>query len=850
MRRTLVHFVLAGVLVLAMLAVTHAAAPPLAKSPRVDAVGNLLPDDAVARFGTARFRATGILAYAALSPDGRLIAVSTMHAIRLLDPTTGKEVGRIKTNGYYCGEGTITFSPDGKSLAHSQLGTIMVCDVIKREVLGYFKTSGGNIDGLVSFSGDGKLLAAGGATFRGNLSITIWDAAQKEERTKFDAAHDWQAYGALSPDGKTVAIYGQDSYPSAPNLRLLNIGTGKERLTLNAASHSFHQALFSPDGKHLLTVEHGSPLSIYDVATGKVLRRFAPCANVTVVSYSPDGTRLATGAVNGTVQLWDPLTGKRLGQCKAPPLTKVTSIAFLPGNKVLAAGISHQMIRLWGVPSGRERTPAVGHVAPVSSVAFSRDGEALLSAAADGLQTRSLVRGKTVRQREAPSDEYGSRIIRFMQSTSVLSGNGRYMVWVGWPGVTVVDLDSGEEIIQVQSFSSSKGTTVAFAPDSVGLASLWEERAGKNRYVCGQVWDLESGLLKRKVKVPATIDSSSVALSPGAKMLAIASSGQVRRGTPERIALWDVATGKEITRLPVDSADKMVFSPDGSMLATAWDGVSLWEAITGQLVVHLKDEEGRGHKAIAFSPDGKLLAVMSGATDSEADEIRLWEVVTGKVRAVFPGHLGGTLSLAFSPDGRLLASGGTDTTVMVWDVTGVTGLSRLHRRKPTAADLATLWADLDNADAGKAHKAMARQLAWPTETMTLFRKELKPAAGKPPEEKVVQRWITELGDDSFEIREKASKALSDAGDAVRSALVKTLASTSDLEKKRRLQALLRALRPGPPPEMIRRTRALEVLERMGTPEARQLLRQLAGGNPSARLTTEAVQVLKRLERAR
>ncbi len=295
----------------------------------------------------------------------------------------------------------------------------------------------------------------------------------------------------------------------------------------------------------------------------------------------------------------------------------------------------------------------------------------------------------------------------------------------------------------------------------------------------------------------------------------------------------------------------MTFSPDGSLLATSEGGrINLWNTADGRLAIALPGAPGRFQQPLAFSPDGRLLAVAGGAGAAESDVIRLCELASGKVRAEYPGHRGGTLSLAFSPDGRTLATGGTDTTIMLWDVTGRTGLGELVKHKPTAAALVALWADLDSTDAGKAHNAMAQLTAAPAEAAGLFRKELKAVGGKPPDEKEVERLIADLGDDSFEVREKASKALGEAGRAVRSHLLKGLTETKDLEKKRRLQELLNVLMPGPAPEMVRPTRVLEVLERLGTPEALRLLQALAKGNPAARLTGDAADTLTRLERRR
>ncbi len=85
------------------------------------------------------------------------------------------------------------------------------------------------------------------------------------------------------------------------------------------------------------------------------------------------------------------------------------------------------------------------------------------------------------------------------------------------------------------------------------------------------------------------------------------------------------------------------------------------------------------------------------------------------------------------------------------------------------------------------------------------------------------------------------------GTLARSALLKARAATPSPEKKRRVQELVDALNTaGPARDMVRPARALEVLERLGTPEALQLVQELARGNPDAPLTAEAKRVLRRL----
>jgi WD40 repeat protein len=108
---------------------------------------------------------------------------------------------------------------------------------------------------------------------------------------------------------------------------------------------------------------------------------------------------------------------------------------------------------------------------------------------------------------------------------------------------------------------------------------------------------------------------------------------------------------------------ELAFSPDGRLLAVASAiGVYLYETATLQEVRYLPTESPM--ESVAFSPDGRL--VTSGSWDQK---VILWDVETGKQVRTLKGHTEGVSSVAFSPDGRLLASGAWwDQTVILWDV--------------------------------------------------------------------------------------------------------------------------------------------------------------------------------------
>src|SRR5262249_27010010 len=152
--------------------------------------------------------------------------------------------------------------------------------------------------------------------------------------------------------------------------------------------------------------------------------------------------------------------------------------------------------------------------------------------------------------------------------------------------------------------------------------------------------------------------------------------------------------------------------------------------------------------------------------------------------------------------------------------------------------LAKGWADLTGADAPRAFRARGALAFSPEETVSFLKERLHPA--QPTDAERSRHLLADLASDQFAVREKAQKALEELGDLAEPALQQTLASKPTLEVRRRVQAVLERLRgPVTRPEMLRSLRAVAVLEDIGTPPARQILKELARGTPEARLTHEA-----------
>jgi hypothetical protein len=200
-------------------------------------------------------------------------------------------------------------------------------------------------------------------------------------------------------------------------------------------------------------------------------------------------------------------------------------------------------------------------------------------------------------------------------------------------------------------------------------------------------------------------------------------------------------------------------------------------------------------------------------------------------------------SLAISPDGRFLIAGLSDTTILVWKMADFA--PKLEIQDPSQAQLEGYWADLQGQDAGKAHRAIWALIAVPKPALAMLRERLKPVVAADADK--VRKLIADLDDDMFTVREAATKGLNELGWQAGAEIEKALKGKLSEEKKNRLESIANRMQEHPLPEIILRTsRSLMVLERIGTPEARQMVRKLADGAPGAPITQEADAVLQRL----
>lgn len=854
-----------------------------------------LPEGARLRLGSAGFAVDAGIGSAALSPDGKYLVAGGNTGLAIFDRGTGKRLAQVGNNGaFFGGSMALTFSPTGKVIAFGEFRNVALAEVPSGRVLRRLPVKEPNFHQAhgLSFSADGKVVAVG-MNMPGNRKSTkafVWEVATGKALGTFEAIQNWSCATALSPDGKVLATWGQYQQAFVPGvvmnnqnnigpgqtIQLWDIATGKElrQLKIDRANMQISAAAFAPDGKTLAVASGMSTFHLFDPHTGKELRHFAGRrGNLANLCFSPDGRLLVAGSFDGGVQAWDIVADKRL-DLAAGPKAQPLSFAFPEKGQIVALGIVGQTLIWWDAITGKTSKTAPGHYAAVIGLGFSADGRTLRSASPDAqILTWDTATGKLLHERTLVDEEtmrMGGNL-RNAFNNLALSPDGRFAATssvYGRNSVRLWELASGQAVCDFESGTYSHDYGMAFSGDGRRLATagaarritLWDTDAGREAAVIA--YDMPGNQLGGT--------APRVACSPDGKRIAMAADCVLpQTGVNSRLFLFDAKTGKVILAIPASAnyaigpdgrtmaGGNIAFSPDSKLLALPGDNstVTLLRADSGKEDRRLALGGSGTVSAMVFSPDGRTLAMASGGDRSfgafgntpttMAARVQVWELASGRMRTQFTGHVGPACCLAFSADSGTLASGSTDTTVILWDAAGSRG------KKPrtlTARELTTAWTALAQPDAKAAFQAQRDLIASPAESTAFLREHLRPAEASPVNMAKINALVADLDNESFEQCDEASRELVRFGTAAEPALRKARAGAVSLEMRRRIDDLLARLeRRALTKEELQATRAVEVLERIAMPEARELLQSLARGSPDAVSTVEANAALGRMK---
>ena len=496
---------------------------------------------------------------------------------------------------------------------------------------------------------------------------------------------------AFSPDGGTLAIGGSTGVGVRQAATIDLVGP---RMHVSAPGWSpdfgaiTADVVFAPDGRTFATGEfgadHGGPLGevvvVRNARTGLPLARTRPIPRARLAGYTSDGRYLLVVTGSRRSLLFDART-LRLARTFEVGGAAATS----PTSNRAAFGRTDGSVTLVELGTGKAVQLSGRASGIINAVSFSRDGRTIATANDDGTVDVWSV-GAGLRQTLTGHSATAG--------AAVFSPDGRTLYTASSDGSVIV-WDVGGARRLGQPFRYAPHTHVSTGSAVSPNGSLFAVSPGADRVTLWRTTPrspLEPGL-----RGPVG-DVSDMAFSPDGRLLAAAGD--------RHVVVWDTATSEIVRILPSGQygATSVTFSPDGLTVAVGrTDSVdALYDLRTGRRTARLDGDWST--TGLGYSPDGKLLAV-----SAVAGTVTIWNVAEQNIVSMLNGAVSGSVAVnavRFSPDGKVVAVGDSSGKVVFWKLDPTHQFEGAWAARPAGLALAGHNGAVDSIDFDKSGRTL------------------------------------------------------------------------------------------------------------------------------------------------